>query len=142
MAVLFAGTYGEDETNKLITALRNTPHIKDGRVLVIGSEKPWVEACCLLCGAREVVTLEYGKIISEHPQIKTMTPVEFRKAFLDRILGMFDAVVTFSSVEHSGLGRLVLSMILSTHGYQVYNSILAPFFLHECVTTLCFNVFQ
>ena len=74
-------------------------------MLVIGSEIPWVEACCLLCGAREVVTLEYGKIISEHPQIKTMTPGEFRRAFQDKILGTFDAIVTFSSIEHSGLGR-------------------------------------
>ncbi len=94
-----------DATNSLIDGLKNTPHLENGRVLVIGSEIPWVEACCLMCGAREVVTLEYGKIISEHPQIKTMTPVEFRKAYLEGILGKFDAVVTFSSIEHSGLGR-------------------------------------
>ncbi len=94
-----------NKTTKLIDGLKNTPHLKDGRVLVIGSQSPWVEACCLMHGAREVVTLEYGKITSEHPQVKTMTPMEFRKAYLDGSLGKFDVVVTFSSIEHSGLGR-------------------------------------
>ena len=30
---------------------------------------------------------------------------EFMKSYLNGTLGLFDAVVTFSSVEHSGLGR-------------------------------------
>ena len=34
-----------------------------------------------------------------------MVPLEFRRNFLENKLGKFDAVVTFSSVEHSGLGR-------------------------------------
>jgi hypothetical protein len=34
-----------------------------------------------------------------------MTPLQFRKSYLSDTLGMFDAIVTFSSVEHSGLGR-------------------------------------
>lgn len=99
------GNYGVEETNALRDGLKNAPGIKDGRVLVIGSEDPWVEACVLEAGAREVVTLEYGKITSEHPKVKTMVPLEFRKAFASNTLGKFSAIVTFSSVEHSGLGR-------------------------------------
>ena len=34
-----------------------------------------------------------------------MIPSEFRKSYLDGSLGVFDAIVTFSSIEHSGLGR-------------------------------------
>jgi hypothetical protein len=34
-----------------------------------------------------------------------MTPLQFRKSYLSDTLGTFDAIVTFSSVEHSGLGR-------------------------------------
>ncbi len=87
-------------------ALQNASYdIKEGRVLVIGSEKPWVEAVVLSLGAREVVTLEYSHIISTAPKIKPMTPVEFKTAFLNNKLEPFDAVVTFSSVKHSGLGR-------------------------------------
>ncbi|CAC5416719.1 unnamed protein product [Mytilus coruscus] len=99
------GTYGVSETNALRDGLKHAPGIMNGRVLVIGSEIPWVEACALEAGAREVVTLEYGKIVSKHPKIKTMVPVQFRKSYLNKTLGSFDAIVTFSSIEHSGLGR-------------------------------------
>ena len=100
-----SGNYGTEETNHLKNGLKIANGVQNGRVLVIGSENPWVEATVLSAGAREVVTLEYGKIISKHPLIKTMTPGEFRKDYLEGIVGYFDAIVTFSSVEHSGLGR-------------------------------------
>lgn len=102
---MLIGNYGIDETNALRDGLKHAPTIQNGRVLVIGSENPWVEACCLEAGATEVVTLEYGRIISNHSQVKTIVPSEFRLAYLNNSLGLFDAVVTFSSVEHSGLGR-------------------------------------
>jgi len=100
-----AGNYGAGETIHLKNALMVANGVENGRVLVIGSENPWVEATVLAIGAREVVTLEYGKIISEHPSIQTVTPDEFKQQFNDGSLGLFDAIVTFSSVEHSGLGR-------------------------------------
>ncbi|XP_061175920.1 uncharacterized protein LOC133184862 [Saccostrea echinata] len=102
---VLGGNYGRSETNALRDGIQHAPGVKGGRVLVIGSESPWVEACVLEAGAKEVVTLEYGEIKSLHPQIKTYIPREFRRAFLNKSLGAFDAVVTFSSVEHSGLGR-------------------------------------
>ena len=69
------GTYGTKDTNELRDALKHTPGIKDGRVLVIGSTNPWVEACVLEAGGKEIVTLEYGAIYSKHPQLKTMVPL-------------------------------------------------------------------
>ena len=99
------GTYTVSDVKALIDGLNHAPNLKNGRVLVIGSQNPWVEACILEAGAREVVTLEYGPIISKHPQVKTLLPADFRKLFLEGKLRMFDAVVTYSSVEHSGLGR-------------------------------------
>ena len=59
----------------------------------------------LEAGAREVVTLEYRKITSQHAKVKTMVPSEFRWSYLNGTLGTFDGNVTFSSVEHSGPGR-------------------------------------
>jgi len=100
-----SGNYGTGETNHLRNGLLVANVVQNGRVLVIGSENPWVEATVLSVGAREVVTLEYGKIISHHPSIVTMTPGEFRDEYRTGTLGLFDAIVTFSSVEHSGLGR-------------------------------------
>lgn len=102
---ILPGNYGIGETNALRDGLKRAPGIQNGRILVIGSENPWVESCCLEAGAREVVTLEYGHIISLHSKVKTITPSDFRFLYLNNSLGIFDAVVTFSSVEHSGLGR-------------------------------------
>lgn len=79
--------------------------IEGARVLVIGSINPWVEAYMLAYGARETVTLEYQRIKSAHRQMKTMIPAEFRRQYLSGELGTFDLVATFSSLEHSGLGR-------------------------------------
>ena len=97
------GTYGLKETRNLMLALEKI-YLKDASVLVIGSERPWVEACALSQGARKVTTLEYGKITSLHPQVHTLTPAQMR-ADPERFLEAFDAVITYSSVEHSGLGR-------------------------------------
>ena len=54
-------------------------------------------------GALSVTTLEYGVIDSKHHRVTTLLPKEFRRQW--KSLSRFDAVVTFSSVEHSGLGR-------------------------------------
>lgn len=97
------GSYNVDHTNQLMGALRRM-RIKGSSVLVVGSETPWVEACALSLGAKEVITVEYGGIQSTHFQVTTFTPDQLRespKAFMER----FDAVISYSSVEHSGLGR-------------------------------------
>lgn len=99
------GSYGFHQTNQVLHHLNATGKIHGSRVLVIGSERPWLEAICLLLGAKEVVTLEYGKIVSTHPKIKTMTPNEFRQEYMRGNLGFFDTITSFSSLEHSGLGR-------------------------------------
>ena len=100
-----SGTYGIGETNRALHYLNITGKILGSRVLIIGTEFPWLEAICLMLGAKEIVTLEYGKIVSTHPKIKTLTPPEFRREYLDGKLGLFDTVASYSSVEHSGLGR-------------------------------------
>ena len=72
---ILEGTYGRNDTNSLRDGLKHTLGIINGRVLVIGSRNPWVEACVLEAGAREIETLEYGAINSKHPQLKTMVPL-------------------------------------------------------------------
>jgi hypothetical protein len=98
------GTYGAEYTKQLREALRQAKNIVQGRVLVIGSERPWVEACLLYLGASHVTTLEYGGIVSNHPKVSTITPENMR-ANAHTYQNYFDAVVSFSSLEHSGLGR-------------------------------------
>ena len=100
------GNYGKAETQAVFDGLSQMASVRNGgHVLVIGSEIPWVEACVLAANASLVTTLEYGKITSHHPQVLSMTPFDMHRLYAQHLLPDFDAVVTFSSVEHSGLGR-------------------------------------
>ena len=99
------GTYGRQRTTEISNLLDQKMDLKGKSVLVIGSERPWLEVAALAAGATNVTTLEYGSIISHHPQILTLTPETFRNSYLEKKLPRFDAILTFSSLEHSGLGR-------------------------------------
>mmetsp|Transcript_6141 Transcript_6141/g.16356 ORF Transcript_6141/g.16356 Transcript_6141/m.16356 type:complete len:430 (-) Transcript_6141:604-1893(-) len=98
------GSYNLHNTNEMIDAVAKIS-APGKRALVVGSENPWIEAILLAAGVREVVTLEYTKIVSEHPQLIAMQPPAFANAYLSGKLGLFDIAVSYSSLEHSGLGR-------------------------------------
>jgi hypothetical protein len=108
-AVPYLG-YGED-TRVLMSKLRKYTNIKGKNVLVLGADRvqgvarPWLESMCLHLGAAHVTTLDYVAIQNSHPQITTITPTEFRHAYANRKMGPFDVIVSFSTVEHYGLGR-------------------------------------
>ena len=77
----------------------------DGKhVLVIGSQSPWIETILLNKGAKNITTFDYVKIRSEHPQVEVLTPEELSDKFLNKKI-RYDVIISFSSVEHSGLGR-------------------------------------
>ena len=98
------GSYGRQSTEMFLRVKEYIP-MKNARVLVIGSEAPWLEGAALYLGASEVVTLEYGRIESRVPKLIPYLPSEFRELYRNKTLGLFDVVLSFSSVEHSGLGR-------------------------------------
>jgi hypothetical protein len=52
----------------------NTLLFIGGHILVIGSQTPWIEAILLELGAANITTLEYSPAVSEHPQIRMVTP--------------------------------------------------------------------
>jgi hypothetical protein len=99
-----SGGYGKESALRVREKLRQL-NLTNKSVLVIGSEKPWIEAICLGLGASHVTTLEYGRINSMHPQVQTLTPGDFRDRYQKGTLAEFDVVVSHSSLEHSGLGR-------------------------------------
>jgi len=101
---ILRGVYGSGETNCLADGVKHVD-LNGKHVLVIGTQQPWVEAVCLANGARKVTTLEYSTINSTDPRISTMTPEDMRQLAIRKELPMFDVVVSFSSLEHSGLGR-------------------------------------
>ena len=91
---------------------------------MIGSEFPWLEAMLLEKGVNFVTTLEYSNIESQHPNITTITAKSLRKLYLDGEFSndkKFDAAITFSSVEHSGLGRYFTAFILNQHLFYDLN---------------------
>ena len=68
-----------------------------------------VQQCALAHGARHVTTLDYARITTNHPNLTALTPRELFAAGGARAARhharAFGAVLSFSSVEHSGLGR-------------------------------------
>jgi hypothetical protein len=74
--------------------------IRNKSVAVIGSESPWIEAILVNCGAKEVTTVEYNVPACDHPVIRAISYQDFCASSKK-----YDAVITYSSLEHSGLGR-------------------------------------
>ena len=98
--------YGNYMDKYLIGVFKQYSADIQGKVgIVIGTEKPWVEAHLLNQGAELVVTLEYGRIVSEHPQLVPVVASELAALFLAKGGVEVDFIVTISSLEHSGLGR-------------------------------------
>ena len=81
-------------------------NLKGKRVAVLGSQTPWVEAAVLGAGAASVLTVEYQAITCEDHRIEVTTPSAVAEALLgDGARQLVDAAVSFSSLEHDGLGR-------------------------------------
>mmetsp|Transcript_34916 Transcript_34916/g.85534 ORF Transcript_34916/g.85534 Transcript_34916/m.85534 type:complete len:369 (+) Transcript_34916:296-1402(+) len=101
--------YGSKVTGDVATALSAwEKNIRGKHVSVVGTERPWLEGMLLGFGASNITTIEYGEVKSFHPQLKTLTPMAISSqlnAGNDSLLGVFDSVFSFSSLEHAGLGR-------------------------------------
>ncbi|CAP38676.2 Protein CBG21994 [Caenorhabditis briggsae] len=74
---------------------------------IVGSMQPWVEVMALQHGAKHILTVEYNplEIPAEFKnRLSSILPVDFVKNWQD-YAGTFDFAASFSSIEHSGLGR-------------------------------------
>ena len=87
--------------------MKNHLKVKDKEILIIGSWRPWLEIIALVNGAKEVTSTDYQKIYCDRPNLKLMTTYEFNEKYLNGELPQYDIVISISSVEHSGLGRLL-----------------------------------
>merc|ERR1712194_98968 len=101
------GSYGVDTSFQVYQVVKKLKHIRGATVLIIGTYRPWLEVCALAAGAKQGVTLEYGRILSTDSRIHTYRPEEFDRRYRRTLgsSGSFDVVLAFSSDEHSGLGR-------------------------------------
>ena len=98
------GSYGYAESQLAYQALQQMS-LGGKHIVVFGSERPWLEACALAAGASKVTTIEYSNVTTDHPAIQVITPQEAARRWVHGTLPSFDAVATFSSLEHAGLGR-------------------------------------
>ena len=99
-------TYGSDISKRIRNNFLNDKwydQLINSSVVVIGSQYPWIEVLLLSIGVRNVTTLEYGTIISDHEQLNWLHPSKLTKD--NQYINSFDHAVTFSSIEHAGLGR-------------------------------------
>ncbi|KAF1754119.1 hypothetical protein GCK72_020677 [Caenorhabditis remanei] len=75
--------------------------------VVIGSMQPWVEISALVNGAAKILTVEYNELdIQDEFQYRmsSILPIELVKDW-QAYESKFDFAASFSSIEHSGLGR-------------------------------------
>lgn len=76
------------------------------RGAVIGSMRPWLEASLLYeTNMSHVITIEYAPIHSDIAQLTTLTPKQAANRYLADDWREVDFIFSFSSIEHSGLGR-------------------------------------
>jgi hypothetical protein len=81
------------------------PGVAASTGVVLGSERPWVECLALEAGAATVWTFEYATIKSTHPRVRAKPMKEMAADALGGAAPRFDWALTYSSLEHSGLGR-------------------------------------
>ena len=99
------GSYGKKVVQTMNKTIHEALNVQGQHVVVIGSERPWIEALLLLAGTDHVTVIDYDKRPTNHPQITILTPMELSEAISQGKWPSFDSMISFSSVEHSGLGR-------------------------------------
>jgi hypothetical protein len=82
-------------------------YIRNKSGIVFGSQEPWLESTLLFeLGAAHVSTVEYFPIISMNvAQLSAFLPSQIASLYLAGSWGGADFAASFSSFEHSGLGR-------------------------------------
>tara|TARA_B110000971_G_C20025056_1_gene508332 strand:- start:2129 stop:2899 length:771 start_codon:yes stop_codon:yes gene_type:complete len=91
--------YGHEVCINLLTSFEES-NIKNKNVAVIGSTSPWIEAI-LINMNNKVTTVEYNIPECNLDIIKCRDYFNY----FQKNKETFDAIVSFSSIEHSGLGR-------------------------------------
>ena len=100
-----SGGYGTDISEEIKHVLSKYMNVENKHFLVIGSQLPWIESILLYLNIKKITTLEYNDYKTDHSKISIISPSRFREMVQSKKAPMFDGMVTFSSIEHSGLGR-------------------------------------
>ncbi len=91
--------YGHKVCINLLTAFIEY-NIQNKKIAVVGSTSPWIEAILINLN-NNVTTIEYNVPESKYDNLHCKDYFNYFKNNNET----YDAIVTFSSIEHSGLGR-------------------------------------
>ncbi|CAJ0955162.1 unnamed protein product, partial [Mesorhabditis belari] len=105
-AELFQRSTYKERTKVVYSALSYFQEYFKGKSgAVIGSQRPWAEVYALRHGAAAVLTVEYQKTkIKTKQPLSWIHPLDLAKNWTN-FQEKWDFVISFSSIEHSGLGR-------------------------------------
>lgn len=92
-------TYMEACNSAFYEALEAHP-VEGQNVLVVGSLDPWLEAICLSFLANSTTTVDFNPPKADDPRMRIWSIAD-----LDASTEVFDAILSYSSLEHDGLGR-------------------------------------
>ncbi|XP_013396842.1 uncharacterized protein LOC106163720 [Lingula anatina] len=99
------GSYGAESNGFKQVLYRYKDQLKEKTGIVIGSQSPWLEVMLLNLGVKHVTTVDYNAVFFDHPQLS----FELMSDLADKITKnqslLMDFAASFSSLEHSGLGR-------------------------------------
>ena len=97
--------YGNTELQKIMNKYSN--RIQNKSILIMGTQLPWIEAISYELLASKITTLDYTR-----KQYESSNRLEWFHVndylddlILNNIIELFDNSASFSSIEHSGLGR-------------------------------------
>jgi hypothetical protein len=76
-------------------------NLQNKKVAIVGSTTPWLEAIIYNYGCRDITTVEYNKPVINSEIFKS---VEYQD-FANETDPVYDMIISYSSIEHSGLGR-------------------------------------
>ena len=100
------GLYSRSDVRNIRSVLRSHMNVQGQHILIIGSERPWIEALLIAEGAQHVTTLDYNLKLTDHPKVTSIAIGDMSKMVLNgSIAESFDGMISYSSLEHSGLGR-------------------------------------
>ena len=108
MAIANGTWYGSCSSPDAVRAVREAikeANVMGKHIVVVGPTTPWVGCLLLNEGARHATTLEYGPVLSSHLKLSASRPYSICAMGRNGTLSKFDGMATFSSLEHSRLGR-------------------------------------